>query len=85
MSDTRGLIDASWSAARRVARRDGNVVTQTPATMAGLYLDAANGDALRALDMVPEDEGIFFELVRKDLRMVIAEENVLPEQRKTGS
>lgn len=82
--DTRTLIGKSWDATKRTMGRDAPTMTHTPATMAGLYLEAANDDVARALDMVPEEDGVFFELIRKYLRMVLAEERVIPALTGTG-
>lgn len=73
---TRDLIVKSWEAAKRRANADYvDAIPVTPATMAGLYLDAADGDAERANALVPDSAGgVFFPLVRAHLAAVLVEE-----------
>lgn len=77
MSETRMLITKSWAAAKRNADRLG-VVTATAPSFAGNLLESANGDAERALSMVPSDGGEFMSRVREHLGLVIEEERASP-------
>lgn len=87
MSATRMLIEKSWSAAKRDAAREG-ISREVPASKAGEYLEAADGDAERAIAMLPdaEEDDRFWPLVRRDLEIVIAEERAERGPRlKTGT
>ena len=81
----RTLLELSWRKTKESATRQG-YATVTPASAAGMYLEAADGDAERALSLAPEDDGMFFPLVRADLTNVIAEERAARGPRlKTGT
>jgi hypothetical protein len=73
MGDMRDSLNASFSASERISTVTGHLVAN-PATMAGLYLDAARGDAARALAMLPSTEGPFWSRVASNLRAVSAED-----------
>lgn len=72
MSETRAVIEASFRAMMRDFARQG-YATITPASLAGLYLDAAS-DAECARALVAEGDGVGLPLVRGDIEKVIAEE-----------
>jgi hypothetical protein len=87
MSGTRMLLEKSWTASKHYAARHG-ISREVPASKAGEYLDAADGDAERALSMLPdsEEDDRFWPLVRRDLEIVIAEERAERGPRlKTGT
>lgn len=85
---TRSAIEASWRAAQRMANAEG-ILRGVPATVAGQFLAAADGDARRALGMLPDNTGRFWSLVAKDLAAVVDEDRALQapmttDVRRTG-
>jgi len=67
---------SSWHAARRKADANG-AVTLTAPSFAGYALEQAEGDAVRALESVPQEVEAYWGRVRDALQEVVDEERPL--------
>ena len=71
--ETRAMLLSSWHAARRRADVDGAIVL-TVASCAGLLIEQAGGDAVRAQAGCPMEMERFWATVVDALRLVVSEE-----------
>lgn len=74
MSSTRELVEASWRAAKRQADSGGALVGKSP-SIAGQYLSIVDGNAERALRIVPSGT-VFWTRVRSHLSDIATEERM---------
>lgn len=72
---TRDDVMTSWRAAQRVANAIG-ALPGNVASVAGQYLELANGDARVAADLLPDAASEFWSQVRRYLRDIVQEDSV---------
>lgn len=73
----RAALEASWRLALRDLKCGGEVLVGNAATVAGMFLALARGNASRALEMLPAREPAFWRLVAAHIRQVSIEERAL--------